>query len=126
MIVALEGILESRGIDSAIVKVGPLSLHVYAPVSTLSQLGSAGDAVSLHTHLYLREDNFTLYGFASAEELELFRNLISVSGIGPKAAVALLSVFFFPEVFDNLANLSAFGVPVYQPWAELIMDTKKV
>lgn len=91
MIVALEGILESRGIDSVVVKVGPLSLQVYIPGSTLNQLGAVGDKVHLHTHLYLREDNMALYGFASAEELSLFQNLISVSGIGPKAALGLLS-----------------------------------
>ena len=91
MIVALEGILESRGVDSAVVKVGPLSLRVYIPGSTLSQLGAVGNNVSLHTYLYLREDNVALYGFASAEELGLFQNLISVSGIGPKAALGLLS-----------------------------------
>lgn len=91
MIVALEGILESRGVDSAVVKVGPISLQVYVPSSILSQLGAVGDKVSLHTHVYLREDNVALYGFASPEELSLFQNLISVSGIGPKAALALLS-----------------------------------
>jgi Holliday junction DNA helicase RuvA len=91
MIIALEGILESRGIDSAVVKVGPLSLQVYVPESTLSQLGAVGDKVRLHTHLYLREDNAAIYGFASADELALFQNLISVSGIGPKAALAFLS-----------------------------------
>ena len=91
MIVGLEGVLESRGVDSAVVKVGPFSLQVYIPGSTLSQLGSVGDNVSLHTHLYLREDNVALYGFASAEGLGLFQNLISVSGIGPKAALGLLS-----------------------------------
>jgi Holliday junction DNA helicase RuvA len=91
MIVALEGILESRGIDSAVVKVGPLSLLVYVPGSTLGRLGTVGDKVHLHTHLYVREDIIALYGFASADELALFQNLISVSGIGPKAALAFLS-----------------------------------
>jgi len=91
MIVALEGILENRGVDSAVVKVGPLSLRVYIPGSTLSQLGAVGNNVSLHTYLYLREDNVALYGFASAQDLGLFQNLISVSGIGPKAALGLLS-----------------------------------
>ena len=91
MIVALEGILENRGIDSAVVKIGPLSLQVYVPASTFSQLGAVGDKVYLHTHLYLREDNVAIYGFASADELALFQNLISVSGIGPKAALAFLS-----------------------------------
>ena len=93
MIVALEGILEYRDVDYAIIKVGPISLNVNIPSSTLSHLGSIGDAVRLHTHLYLREDNITLYGFASDRELGLFRNLITVSGIGPRAALGLLSAF---------------------------------
>jgi len=83
--------LQNRGIDSAVVKVGPLSLQVYVPGSTLSQLGAVGDNVHLHTYLYLREDNVAIYGFASPDELALFQNLISVSGIGPKAALAFLS-----------------------------------
>ncbi|MGD0352113.1 MAG: Holliday junction branch migration protein RuvA [Dehalococcoidia bacterium] len=91
MIVALEGILESRGIDSAVVKVGPLSLLVSVPGSTLARIGTVGDKVRLHTHLYVREDIIALYGFASADELALFQNFISVSGIGPKAALAFLS-----------------------------------
>jgi len=91
MIVALEGILENRGLDSAVIKVGPLSLQVHIPGSTLGQLGAVGDKVYLHTHLYMREDNVALYGFASGEESALFQNLISVSGIGPKAALGLLS-----------------------------------
>ncbi len=91
MIVAMEGTLERRELDSAVIKVGSVSLRVHIPGSTLEQLGSVGDKVYLQTHLYLREDNVTLYGFASAEELGLFQNLISVSGVGPKAALSLLS-----------------------------------
>ncbi|UCH51952.1 MAG: Holliday junction branch migration protein RuvA [Chloroflexota bacterium] len=98
MIVALEGILESRGIDSAVVKVGPLSLQVHIPGSTVSRLGNVGDRVHLHTHLYLREDNVAVYGFASADELVLFQHLISVSGIGPKAALTFLSTFSVEQV----------------------------
>ena len=91
MIATLEGILEYRGIDSAIVKVGGVGFQVYIPSSTLSKLGATGDEVSLYTHLHLREDNVSLYGFASGEELALFKNLISVSGVGPKVALSLLS-----------------------------------
>lgn len=91
MIVALEGILQSRGSSSAVVKVGPLSLSIAAPTSTLSQLGNVGDKVYLHTHLYVREDNIALYGFASAEEMGLFQSLITVSGIGPRTALGVLS-----------------------------------
>jgi len=91
MIVALEGTLQSRGNSSAVVRVGPLSLMVSAPTSTLSQLGNVGDKVYLHTHLHVREDNISLYGFGSAEELGLFQSLITVSGIGPRTALGVLS-----------------------------------
>jgi len=91
MIATLEGTLEYRGVDSVIINVGGIGFQVHVPGSTLSQLGAINDKVSLYTHLHLREDNVSLYGFASEEELALFKNLISVSGIGPKAALALLS-----------------------------------
>jgi len=104
MIVALEGILDSRGIDSAVVKVGPLSLLVYVPGSTLSRLGTVGDKVQLHTHLYVREDNIAMYGFASADELALFQNLISVSGIGPRAALAFLSTLNVEQLASAIVS----------------------
>ncbi len=104
MIVALEGILESRGIDSAAVKVGPLSLLVYIPGSTLSRLGAVGHKVHLHTHLYVREDNISIYGFASADELALFQNLISVSGIGPKAGLAFLSTLSVAQLASAIIS----------------------
>ncbi|MCD6390471.1 MAG: Holliday junction branch migration protein RuvA [Dehalococcoidia bacterium] len=91
MIATLEGILEYRGTDSIILNVGGIGFQVYVPGSTLSQLGAVKGKISLYTHLHLREDNVSLYGFASGEELALFQNLISVSGIGPKAALGLLS-----------------------------------
>ncbi|MGB8707960.1 MAG: Holliday junction branch migration protein RuvA [Dehalococcoidia bacterium] len=104
MIVALEGILDSRGIDSAVVKVGPLSLLVYVPGSTLSRLGTVGDKIHLHTHLYVREDNLSFYGFASADELALFQNLISVSGIGPRAALAFLSTLNVDQLASAIVS----------------------
>jgi len=91
MIATLEGMLEYRGVDSVIINVGGIGFQVHVPGSTLSQLGAIKDKVSLYTHLHLREDNVSLYGFASEEELALFKYLISVSGSGPKTALALLS-----------------------------------
>jgi len=91
MIATLEGILEYRGNDSIIINVGGIGFRVYVPSPTLSQLGAVKGKVSLYTHLHVREDNISLYGFASSEELSLFKNLISVSGIGSKLALALLS-----------------------------------
>jgi len=91
MIAALEGTLEHRGIDSVIINVGGIGFLVYVPDSTLRQIGAVKGRVSLHTHLHVREDNVALYGFASSEEMALFKRLISVSGVGSKVALALLS-----------------------------------
>lgn len=93
MIATLEGILEYRGNDSVIINVGGIGFRVYVSSSTSSQLGAVKGRVSLYTHLHVREDNISLYGFASSEELALFKNLISVSGIGSKLALAMLSAF---------------------------------
>lgn len=91
MIATLEGILEYRGNDSIIINVGGIGFRAYVSGFTLGQLGAVEGKVILHTHLQLREDDVSLYGFASGEELALFRNLVSVSGIGPKVALGLLS-----------------------------------
>jgi Holliday junction DNA helicase RuvA len=98
MIATLEGRVEYRGNDSVIINVGGIGFRVYISGSTLSRLGAVKDKVFLHTHLHLREDNVTLYGFASNEELALFKNLISVSGVGPKLALALLSALSAEQV----------------------------
>ena len=92
MIATLEGTLEYRGEDSIIIRVGGIGFRVYVSGSTSSQLGAVKGRVSLYTHLHVREDNISLYGFASSEELTLFKSLISVTGIGAKLALTLLSV----------------------------------
>lgn len=93
MIAALRGVLESRSPDSLVVEVGGVGYRVFAPASTISQAGALGDAVKVYTHLYVRQDVLALYGFQSPQERELFQVLLSVSGIGPKAALALLSAY---------------------------------
>jgi len=91
MIASLHGKLESLGSDWAVINVGGIGFQVYMPTSTLSTLSTTGEEVKLYTHLHLKEDNASLYGFASADELGLFQTLISVSGLGPKLALAMLS-----------------------------------
>ena len=91
MIASLHGKLESLGGDWAIVNVNGVGFQVYMPTSTLSTLGAAGSETNLHTHLVMREDGVTLYGFGAVEELELFQILIGVSGLGPRLALAVLS-----------------------------------
>ena len=104
MIASLHGRLESLGGDWAVIKVGGIGFQVYMPTSTLSTLGAAGEEVKLHTHLHLREDNVTLYGFASSEELELFQILIGVSGLGPKLALAMLSTMNVEQLSTAIAT----------------------
>ena len=104
MIVALDGILENRSVDAIVVKVGSISLQVNIPNSTIGKLGTAGDKIHLYTYLYLREDNIALYGFASQEELGFFKSLISVSGVGPKAALALLSTFSPEQLISAIGS----------------------
>ncbi len=104
MIATLEGVLQHRGNDSVIVNVGGIGLQVYASSSTLNQLGTTGSRVFLYTHLHLREDNAALYGFASGEELALFRNLVSVSGIGPRVALGLLSALSPEQLVMAIAS----------------------
>jgi holliday junction DNA helicase RuvA len=91
MIASLRGILESTGNDWAIIDVHGIGFQVFMPASTLGSLGSRGKEVYLYTHLHLREDNVTLFGFATAADKELFQLLMSVSGIGPKLGLSILS-----------------------------------
>ena len=91
MIAGLKGTIEAIGVNWVIVDVGGISFQVFLPTSTLSRLGMVGEKIKLHTHLSVREDNMTLFGFSSAQELALFQTLITVSGIGPKLALAMLS-----------------------------------
>jgi Holliday junction DNA helicase RuvA len=104
MIAGLRGKLESLGSEWAIVNVGGIAFQVYMPTSTLSALGAIGEEVHLHTHLHLREDNVTLFGFASPDELALFQTLIGVSGLGPKLALAMLSAMSVEKLTMAIAT----------------------
>ena len=91
MIATLHGKLQSRTDDSLIVNVGGVGFRVRAPSGTIASLGAAGSDVMLYTHLHVREDDLSLYGFATEDELRLFELLLTVSGIGPKVGMGVLS-----------------------------------
>ena len=92
MIAFLKGTMAGRSADAAFVDVNGVGFAVYMPATDIVKLPEAGADVALFTHLAVREDAMTLYGFLSQEEHALFLRLIGVSGIGPKAALAILSV----------------------------------
>ena len=107
MIASLHGKVESLGSDRAVINVGGIGFQVYMPTSTLSTEGIIGKEVHLYTHLHLREDNATLYGFGAAEELLLFQTLIGVTGLGPKLALAMLSGMSVEQLVTAIATGSA-------------------
>jgi Holliday junction DNA helicase RuvA len=107
MIAAVEGTLVSRGTNTVTVKAGPISLQIMVPGSIINRLGHPGSTVMLHTHLYVREDIISLYGFATVQERSLFEQLITVSGIGPKVALALLTALSADQVTTGIISSNA-------------------
>jgi holliday junction DNA helicase RuvA len=90
---AVSGTLVEVYPDGALVDVSGVGYRVHAPASVLARLPGAGERVRLHTHLHVREDALTLFGFTTGEERDLFEILIGVNGIGPKGGLAVLSVY---------------------------------
>ena len=91
MIAKLSGILDSVALDALILDVNGVGYHVHASARTLSRAGQTGEPLSLHIDTHVREDAIALFGFIDAMEQQWFRLLYSVQGVGPKAALAILS-----------------------------------
>jgi len=91
MIGFLRGRLSAKHPPQLLIDVGGVGYELEAPMSTFYDLPATGSEVSLFTHLVVREDAHILYGFGSDRERRLFRELLKVSGVGPKLALALLS-----------------------------------
>jgi Holliday junction DNA helicase RuvA len=87
----LRGRLAAKHPPQLVVDVGGVGYELEAPMSTFYGLPSVGTEVSLHTHLVVREDAHVLFGFGTERERALFRELIKVSGVGPRIALAILS-----------------------------------
>jgi Holliday junction DNA helicase RuvA len=91
MIGTLTGVLASKSPPHLLLEVAGVGYEVEAPMSTFYSLPAIGERTRLLTHLVVREDAHVLYGFATYEERALFRNLLKVSGVGPRIALAILS-----------------------------------
>ena len=91
MIAHLRGKLAEKQPNLVVVDVDGVGYELTIPVSTYLQLGNAGEEVALHTHTHVREDSLALFGFATRHEKSIFEKLITVSGIGPRLAVTVLS-----------------------------------
>lgn len=91
MIYSLKGKLALKELGFVVIECGGVGYGCKTSYSTVSQLAETGSEATLYTHLYVREDAVELFGFATLQELNCFRLLISISGIGPKAATSILS-----------------------------------
>jgi Holliday junction DNA helicase RuvA len=98
MIASLEGIIDAVSKDGLIVNVNGIGFKVTVTTSVLSEMGITGREVKLYTHFHVREDDMSLFGFGSLDELKLFETLISVSGLGPKTGMAMLSAMSADQV----------------------------
>ena len=112
MIAHLSGTLLAKQATSLILDVQGVGYEVTIPVTTFYDLADAGAQVSLRIYTHVREDVLQLFGFKTARERELFMLLISVSGIGPKSGIAMLSGMSADEIItairtNNLARLTA-------------------
>ncbi len=87
----ISGILVSKQPDHIVIETGGIGYRLKVSFSTFEQLPAAGKAVKVYTYLHVREDIFDLFGFAQKAEREFYYNLIAISKIGPKAALAILS-----------------------------------
>ncbi len=90
MIAQLEGKLIEKSPSSVVITAGGVGYQVSVPLTTFDKLPATGEQVSLFTYLHVREDILQLYGFSSREERATFEKMISVSGVGPRLALAIL------------------------------------
>src|SRR5918998_4485166 len=99
----IAGELVERGLDSLVVAVGGMGLRVRTSSRTATEAPAVGEPVRLVTSLYVREDVRTLYGFATSEERELFTRLLTVGGVGPRSALAALSLLSAEQLATTIA-----------------------
>ena len=110
MIGFLRGLLAEKGDGYIVIDVNGVGYQVFVPANTSAYLSAEGDEVLVHTSMIVREDDMSLFGFSGRGELDAFRKLIGVSGVGPKAAIAILSAFTLDQfkqaiVFEDSKSL---------------------
>ena len=90
MISYIKGNLENKNIDNVVIDVGGIGYKVFMTAKSMNQLGETGNQVKVYTYMRVREDDISLFGFCTNEELKLFEQLLGVSGIGAKVALSIL------------------------------------
>ncbi|RMF67786.1 MAG: Holliday junction branch migration protein RuvA, partial [Calditrichaeota bacterium] len=130
MIARLMGVVLEKTPTRAVLDVNGVGYELSIPVSTFEKLNEIGQTATLLTHLHVREDAMQLFGFATDQEKGLFSNLVSVSGVGPKLALAILSGRNVDELkrlivtgdVDALTRISGVGKKTAQ---RLVMELRE-
>ncbi|MBP3707054.1 MAG: Holliday junction branch migration protein RuvA [Clostridia bacterium] len=91
MFAYLKGLYESRTMDYIVLDVNGIGYKIFMSENSMKKIGEIGTTIKVHTYVRVREDDISIYGFALQEELRMFELLISVSGIGAKSAITILS-----------------------------------
>lgn len=104
MIGRLRGVLVSRRDSGIVIEVGGVGYEVGMTPRDLTDLPGIGEEIVVHTHTHVREDELSLYGFANESDRELFRILLSASGVGPKVAMAMLTAMSAQEIVRAVSS----------------------
>ncbi len=104
MIASLRGTILQLNSDSLVVEAGGVGYRVFVPASVFDSVDGLGRNIFLHTHHLIREDGQTLYGFSSEEQRALFELLLTVQGVGPKLALAVLSTLSLDVLRNAVAQ----------------------
>ena len=111
MFAYIKGSLEVKSINYVVVENGGIGYKIYMSAKSIGTIGNIGDQVKVHIHYHVREDDISLYGFNSEEELRMFEILINVSGVGVKSAITMLSditpaSFAMAVITDDVTRLT--------------------
>ena len=129
MIAFLSGRVAGKGAGFALLQVGGVGYRLAMSTSSLAALPAVGDEVTVHTHLYVREDELSLFGFESEAEKSSFEQLITVSGVGPKVALATLSALSADQLAraitsEDVATISSVSGIGKKTAQRIILDLK--
>ena len=129
MIVYVNGNLDTKTNTFVVIDVQGIGYRVFMPAKSIESLGEVGQEVKVYTYYYVREDNISLYGFSSNEELRMFELLISVSGVGAKSAITMLSEispssFALAVISDDISKLVKIPGVGKKTAARIILELK--
>lgn len=129
MIAYVKGELDTKTDSFIVIDVQGIGYKIFMPSKSIESLGKIGEIVKVYTYYYVREDNISLYGFSSNEELRMFELLISVSGVGAKSAIAMLSEispssFALAVISDDVSKLVKIPGVGKKTAARIILELK--